>query len=123
MLPEWIQRISDFFPGEVYLHWSRIQGSLWTLAGYVIIFYLLRLTNLCRAITGRALHRLPYVALAATIPFALVIPIAPTSMALFRIELAVTVPHFFIILYLLAANLRSTPQALAQLTQRNHQPP
>ncbi|MFP4190895.1 MAG: hypothetical protein ACLFU6_02375 [Candidatus Hydrogenedentota bacterium] len=123
MLPEWIQRISDFFPGEVYLHWSRIQGSLWTLAGYVIIFYLLRLTNLCRAITGRALHRLPYVALAATIPFALVIPIAPTSMALFRIELAVTVPHFFIILYLLAANLRSAPQALAQLTQRNHQPP
>lgn len=123
MLPEWIQQISDFFPGEVYLQWSRLQGSLWTLAGYVIIFYLLRVTNLCRAMTGRAIHRIPYVALAATVPFALIIPIAPTSMALFRIEIAVTVPHFVIILYVLAANLRSAPEALAQLMARTHPSP
>jgi len=123
MLPEWIQQISDFFPSEVYLQWSRVQGAMWTLAGYVIIFYLLRLTNLCRSITGRSIHRIPYIALAATIPFALILPIAPTSMALFRIELAVTVPHFLIILYVLAANLRSAPEALAQLMAHNHRPP
>ena len=123
MIPEWIQQISDFFPGEVYLQWSRLQGSLWTLAGYVIIFYLLRLTNLCRSMTGRSIHRIPYVALAATIPFALILPIAPTSMALFRIELAVTVPHFLIILYVLAANLRSAPEALAKLMARTYRAP
>ncbi len=121
MLPDWIQQISDFFPHDVYLQWSRVQGTLWTMAGYVIIFYLLRLTNLCRSMTGRSIHRIPYVALAATIPPALILPIAPTSMALFRIELAVTVPHFLIIVYVLAANLRSAPEALAKLV--THNPP
>jgi hypothetical protein len=42
----------------------------------------------------------PFVFLALTLPAAAIIPIAPSAGAFFRLEVAVTVPHFLIILWL-----------------------
>ena len=123
MVPDWIVAVGEGFgPGD-YLIWSRIQGSLWTLAGYAIILGLLRLTNLSRTFLGRRRHVFSYLVLAGTVPFALMIPVAPTGGAFFRLELAVTVPHFLLILYLLAVNMGCAAKTLSRLvvTDRGEQ--
>lgn len=114
-LHEWILELGrQFAPGE-YLALTRIQGILWTAADYVIVVYLLRGANLIRGHVERRNHRVPWLALAATVPFALGLLIAPDGNAFFRLELVVTIPHFALILYTLAANLRAGTEFLAAL--------
>lgn len=104
MLLEFARDIGEGFSVEDYLRLSRIQGTLWTAADVVIVLYLLRIANLFRAYLGRRVHRVPYVLLAATLPPALYIPFVREPMTFFWLELAVTIPHFLLILYIGAAN-------------------
>lgn len=97
---------AEAFTPETYLVWSRVQGSLWTAADFVICWYLLRLGNLARTICGKRLHRVSFLVLFATAPFALFIPVAPNATAFYRLELIVTIPHFLIILYVFVADWR-----------------
>lgn len=110
-----IEYLGNAFTAEDYLLWSRIQGSLWTAADVLICLYLIRLANLVRPLIGLGIHRLPYLVLFATLPFAAFIPVVPSGGAFFRLELAVTIPHFLIILYILAINIRHARPILKAL--------
>ena len=114
-MPDWMLAVSEWFTYERYLQWSRVQGFAWTGAGVVMIICLLGITNTCRRILGRRRHRLSYLVLAATFPFIALLPVAPTGMAFFRLELIITIPHFLLIVYLLVANLQTAPATLARL--------
>jgi len=114
-MTDWLTQLASEFSAEDYLFWSRIQGSLWTAADIVICFYLIRLANLSRRILGVRRHVLSYVVLAATLPPSAFIPVVPTSTAFLRLELAVTIPHFLIIVYVMAANLRHARPLLERL--------
>ncbi len=118
-MPDWMIALSEWFTHERYLYWSRLQGLAWTGAGVAIIICLLGITNTCRRIIGRRRHCISYVVLAATFPFIALLPIAPTGMAFFRLELVITIPHFLLIIYLLLANLQTAPQTLARLLEAN----
>jgi hypothetical protein len=83
------------------MFWSRIEGTAWTLADVVIVFYLIRIANVCRAYLGLPRRIVPLVILAATLPPAAFIPFVPTARAFFLLELGVTVPHFLLILWLI----------------------
>lgn len=109
---ESIREIGSHFGPDSYLVLTRIQGSLWTAADVVIVWYLLKIADLMRAYLGVRRHRLSYAVLAATIPFALFLPVAPTGLSVFRIELFVTIPHFLIILYVLLSDAQYTARAL-----------
>jgi len=115
-----IQEIGNRFPDEQYLYWSRIQGTLWTAADVVIVFYLLRITNLFRTYLDRRRHRLSYGVLALTLAPAAFLPFLTDSGVFLRIELLVTVPHFLIILYLLFGDARITLDALARRADAQH---
>lgn len=104
--------LGEAFTPEAYLILTRIQGSLWTLADFVIVLYLIRIVNVLRRYLGRRPHVISYVVLAGTVPFALLLPIAPTGVAFFRLELVVTIPHFLLILFLLATNMRIVVEAV-----------
>ncbi len=104
MIVEWIRHAGSWFSVEQYLFWSRVEGTLWTAADFFIVFYLLQIVNLLRQQLGRRRHIFPYVALALTLPFAALIPVAPTGRAFWRLELVVTIPHFLLAIYLLIAN-------------------
>lgn len=112
---EWVNAIGGRFSPEQYLFWTRLQASLWTVADIVLVFYLLRTANLARTLVDRRRHWVPYIMLAMTLPFASVLPFAPTGRVIFRVELLVTVPHFLIILYVLARNMQVFAAALAKL--------
>lgn len=114
MILEFVRAIGGTFSPEAYLVLTRIQGSLWTLADFVIVFYLIRIADLMRLYIGHRRHRFSYAVLAATLPFALLLPFAPTGGAFFRLELLVTVPHFLLILYVCAADPRHAARALAK---------
>ncbi|HNT88258.1 MAG TPA: hypothetical protein PKL84_10375, partial [Candidatus Hydrogenedentes bacterium] len=101
------------FSPEAYLYWTRIQCLAWTAADFVIVFFCIRIANLSRVALSRSPHRGSYLALAATIPFVPGIALAKTGMGIFLLELAVTVPHFLLIVYIIGANLRAAPKALA----------
>jgi hypothetical protein len=88
---------------------------LWTAADLVIVFYLLRLGDLARRISGAGRHRISYVILCATILPALAVPLEPSGALIFFTELAVTLPHFAIILYVLIADARFFRSALTRL--------
>jgi len=102
---------AEAFTPESYLYWSRIQGSMWTAADFVICWYLLRLGNLARTICGKRLHRISFGILALTVPFALLIPVAPNATAFYRLELLVTIPHFLLILYVFLVDWKWAWQA------------
>lgn len=108
--------ISEMFSSSDYLFWSRVEGTLWTAADFVIVFLLLRIANLFRGWTNRRPHRIPYIFLALTLPPACLIPIAPNAQAFWRLELMVTIPHFLLILYVIGVNLRP---GLAYLEELN----
>jgi hypothetical protein len=110
--------LGDRFSPEAYLFWTRIQCLLWTGADLVIVYCLTRIANLGRARLGHAPHRAPYVVLAVTALMAPGVAFAATGMQVFLLELAITVPHFLVIIYLMAANLRTAPRAFAQLLEQ-----
>lgn len=117
MTYDWIPRFAATFGHDSYLFWSRIEGTAWTLADLVIVFYLLRTANICRRFVGARPHRLSYVCLALTVPFAALIPFSPNATAFFRLELVVTVPHFLLILYVLLLDLRHGVSTLSRLVR------
>ena len=114
MILEWMGSIGENFPPEAYLTLTRVEGLLWTAADYVLVIYMLRIANLIRRATGARAHRISWVILAATVPFAALLPIAPNGQAFFRLELAVTMPHFALILYLCVANTQTAAAFLAK---------
>lgn len=112
MWPEFVDYIGTRFTAEQYLFWSRIEGTLWTAADVAIAFLLIRMGNLVRGVAGRRRHRVSYLVLLATLPAAGCIPIVQSADTFFRLELAVTIPHFLIILYVCAADARTGLRAL-----------
>jgi len=106
MLDEAIRWIGGQFSAEQYLLWTRIQCVLWSLADLGIVCFLLRSANVLRRTVARTPHFFPYLVLAATVPFIPIVPFAPTGGLIFVLEIAITVPHFLLILYVLAANAR-----------------
>ena len=112
-----VYAMGNAFTPEMYLFWTRIECSAWTLADVVIVFCLIRLANAARKVLDRNPHVFSYLVLAATIPLAAFIPLAPTGGVILLIELAVTIPHFLLILYVLAKDARCFAAALHQLTQ------
>ena len=114
MIIEAIRSIGSTFSQEQYLFWTHIQGSLWTLADVVIVFYLIRIANLFRGHLGRRKHRGAYIVLAATIPFAVYLPLTSTGSSFFYLELAVTVPHFLLLLYICIGDASITLEALGK---------
>jgi hypothetical protein len=114
MILDAIRSIGSTFSSEEYLFWTHVQGSMWTLADIVIVFYLIRIANLFRAYLDRRIHRGAYVVLAATIPFALFLPLTKTGTDFFYLELAVTVPHFLILLYVCIGDASITLEAIGK---------
>jgi len=114
MIIEAIRSIGSTFSQEQYLFWTHIQGSLWTLADVVIVFYLIRITNLFRSHLGRRKHRGSYFVLAATIPFAVYLPFTSTGSTFFYLELAVTIPHFLLLLYVCIGDANVTLEAIGK---------
>ena len=109
--------MGNAFTAEQYLFWTRLECSVWTLADVVIVFCLIRLANASRRVLNRPAHVFSYVALAATLPLAAFIPFAPTGGIILLIELAVTIPHFLLILYVLVKDARNFAAALHVLAQ------
>ncbi|MFP4502990.1 MAG: hypothetical protein ACLFTT_18505 [Candidatus Hydrogenedentota bacterium] len=114
--------MGERFSPEAYLFWTRIQCLLWTGADLVIVYYLTRMANLARGLVNETPHRVPYFVLVVTAALAPLVAIVPTGMQVFALELMITMPHFICIVYLMAANLRHAPQALAQLLKETHSP-
>lgn len=112
MIGDLVHFLGSHFTHEQYLFWSRIQGSLWTLADIVLVFYLIRIANLCRGYLGEPRHVAPYIILAATLPPAAFIPFLTDSLTFFRIELLVTIPHFLLIFWMLLFNARRVLEAV-----------
>jgi 4-amino-4-deoxy-L-arabinose transferase-like glycosyltransferase len=106
-----------YFDSDTYLTWSRIQGVLWTLADIVICFCLLRCANLCRAHLRMREHSVSFAVLWATVVLFCLLPFVPSGMAFFRLELAITVPHFALILYCLAVDHRVFYAAYLDLSE------
>ncbi len=106
MIPDVLRELGDRFTPDQYLYWSRIEGTLWTLADFVIVVYLTRTVNLARAFLAMPRRLVPYVLLAATVPPAAFIPFVHDSRAFFALEVAVTLPHFGIILWLILRDAR-----------------
>jgi len=112
---EWIISIGERYPADS-LEWvTRLQCFGWTSADIVIVFSILQLANTCRSSLGLRLHRVSYLVLIATLFFVPVIFFARTGLVLFWVEVIVTVPHFLLIIYVLAANVTVFPQFLAKI--------
>lgn len=120
MILELAREIGRHFTHEQYMFWSRIEGTAWTLADVVIVFYLIRIANECRAYLGLPRRIVPLVILAATLPPAAFIPFVPTARAFFLLELGVTVPHFLLILWLI---FRDAELVLEAVRRRSGQSP
>jgi hypothetical protein len=115
---DWVHAIGRHFSPEAYLFWTRIQATAWSVADLMIVFYLIRITNLCRTVTLRRSHRFSYVILAVTIPLVVLLPLARTGTDVLRLELCITIPHFLIMLYLMMADARGVSEALADHVRR-----
>lgn len=115
---EIIRQISESLTPERYIISTRILSSLWTLADVIIVFYLIQIANLLRRYTGLAVHKIPYFILALTVPFAAMLPFAPTGFAFVKLEFAITFPHFLLIIYLLVGNANVGAAALNKYARR-----
>lgn len=118
-----VEWLGSLFSAQQYVFWTRIECTAWTLADIVIVFLLLRVGDLARAVVRRERHRIGYVVLAATIPLAAIIPLEPSGEFIFLLELVVTLPHFLIILYVLLADARPLLQTVAVLLERQKSRP
>ena len=116
MIDALMQAAASFTP-EQYLWWTRLQCIAWTSADAVIVFALIRLANAARALQGKPPHLFPYLLLGFSLIFAPLVFIAPTGRLVFFLELLITVPHFLLILYVLAVN-RNT--LVATVTMLRH---
>jgi len=115
---EWIIALGERYPADSLEWLTRLQCIGWTSADFVIVFSLLRMANVCRDTLGLRLHRVSYLVLIATLFFVPLIFFARTGLILFWVEAIITVPHFLLILYLLAANVQVFPRFLSRvLTQ------
>lgn len=123
MLHDLILWLGAQFSPEQYLFWTRIQCLAWTSADIIIVFYAIRIANLGRGMIGQPLHRIPYIILAATIPFVPFIATAATGWHIFLLELAITIPHFCLLVYLGAANFRIFPAVILAFIQHTKQSP
>jgi hypothetical protein len=94
------------FSPEQYVFWTRIQCTAWTLADILIVYYLLRIGDLARTFLKVERHKVCYVIWLATLPLSAAIPFLTSGRHVFAVELLVTIPHFLIILYALAADGR-----------------
>ena len=106
------------FTAAQYLFWTRIECLAWTAADVVIVLCLLRLANLARAHAGRAPHVFSYAVLAGTLLFLPFIVLAREGWTMFLAELAITIPHFALILYAGLRNLRLFPALLAGILEQ-----
>ena len=106
------------FSPEEYLVWTRIQCVAWTAADLLIVFYLVRIANLGRGLLGLRKHRYSYGILALTVAGLPVIAWTQDGGTIFLLELLITVPHFLLILYLLAADIRFLAPVLARLLKQ-----
>lgn len=113
MILELVRAIGSHFSHEQYMFWSRIQGTLWTAADLVLIVYLIRITNLFRRHLELRQHRWSYAILGATLPFAALVPVVQDARTFFYLELAVTIPHFVLILYLCFGDAGNALRALS----------
>jgi hypothetical protein len=107
--------MSAHFSPEQYLFWTRWQCLAWTLADLLIVFFLIRLSNRARSVVQRRPHRFSYVVLAFTAVLAPLVLLSPSGGLLFLLELGITVPHFLLLCYLLAANIGVYAAFLAAL--------
>ena len=98
MMLDLVRELGERFSPEAYLVLTRVQGTLWTAADFVIIYYLIRITNLLRGFLGRRSHIGAPVVLAATAPLALLLPFVSAGWTFFLLELAITIPGLFVFL-------------------------
>jgi hypothetical protein len=119
MWPELVEYLGNRFTHDHYLFWSRVEGTLWTAADIVIAWSLIRMGNLARAFVHVRLHRFSYAILLATLPLAAGIPFVDSGRMFFQLELAVTIPHFLIILYVCAVDARVGLRALVAALNEN----
>lgn len=115
MIDQGIRWLGAQFSPEANLFWLHIQCLAWSVADLVIIFNLLRIANLARRMAGARPHMFSYVVLGLTMLFVPVVAVAPNGGMLFALELIITVPHFLIILYVLAVDARGLATALHQI--------
>jgi hypothetical protein len=116
---ELVVEVGSWFSPAQYLYWTRIQCIAWTAADIALILALLQLANLCRGIVGKRKHRLSYVVLFLSAMLAPLVIWAPNGSVIFVLELLITVPHFLIILYVLAAGRLHFAQAWRMLTEES----
>jgi hypothetical protein len=118
-MTDWLATLPDHFTAADYVAWSRIQATAWTAVDFVLILGLLQLSNTARPHFGRRRHVASYAILFLTLLPALALPFVPHGLALFRLELAITVPHFLLILYLIASDWKVVNQVIALIRNRN----
>ena len=117
MIQAVIMWMGSRFSPEQYIFWTRIQCTAWTLADILIVYYLLRIGDLARSFLKVERHKVCYVIWLATLPLAATIPFLTSGRHVFAVELLVTLPHFLIILYALAADGRYLLQTLSFLAR------
>lgn len=117
-----IVSMGNAFTPEQYLFWTRIQCIAWTAADLFLLANLIRIANLCRRLNGTRNHLFSWVVLIVSVPFAILVLLAPTGASVFLLELLVTVPHFLLILYLLVANVHEFPAALRKILAQQPTP-
>lgn len=103
------------FTPEQYLYWTRIQCTAWTLADVVIVVLVLLLCNRVRAAVGLRAHVFSFAVVGGTLCFLPGIWFVQQGWAIFFIELAITVPHFLILIYAALLNLHLFPGFLANI--------
>ena len=112
-----IEWMGSAFSPQQYVFWTRIQCTAWTVADILIVYYLLRIGDVTRMFLKVDRHRVCYVIWLATLPLAVTIPFLTRGSHIFLIELLVSVPHFLIILYVLAADARYLVVSFSLLIQ------
>lgn len=110
------------FTDEQYLFWTRIECIAWTAADIIIVLYVLRIANIARRASGRPTHVFSFAVLAATLLFTPLVVVAQEGWTIFLAELAITVPHFLLILYVGLADLHLFPALLANILCNRQEP-
>lgn len=110
------------FSAEQYLFWTRIQCLAWSAADVAIVVLLLLIANMARARAGKRPHVFSFAVLGATLLFLPLVVVVRDGWTMFVVELAVTVPHFLLILYAGTVNLHLYPRLLAAMLSGQARP-
>jgi hypothetical protein len=113
--------LGAYFTPEQYLFMTKLQCLLWTAADVVIVYYLIQIANLARGHLNMKKHLAPFIVLGCTLFLIPLVPIAKTGNAIYTLELLITIPHFLLILYILAANTKAFPAFLSYLVNKSTQ--